>query len=282
MLDPFPAAATAACPPRLSLPSYPVLHRCGPAALVCQRIHTLAKHPSLLRNLELHVYEVGHSGAAADERLAAKVDALCAFLVRHAAAHLRRLVLHLQLCYTAIPGDATCAALKTFCFRLAAHCSAYGALEELSVEGSNAVEPFVAGCFTPLAPTLRRLRHEMADDSEYFGDGSVAPNLAKMTRLQELWWVVVPHAAQCAPLPVQLFQHLLGTRLLTLLHTTFHSPATQVVGADHFVHGAASMQDRGLCAAAGRQHGVPARAHPAAPGRLQPAGPAFLGECSQA
>ena len=128
-----------------------------------------------------------HDGGAADAHLAAKLESLCTFLVRHAAAHLRRLELRVELCDGDMPGDACCAALHTLAFRLAAHCSAYGALEELSIIGHNVVEPLAAGWCVPLAPTLRRLRHDIGDDLEHFEEQFVAPNLAALTRLQDLW-----------------------------------------------------------------------------------------------
>lgn len=130
-----------------------------------------------------------HSGsaAAADVHLAAKLGSLCTFLVRHAAPHLRCFKLRVEQSQDALPCEATCAALKTLLFRLAAHCSAYGALEEVSIKGWNVVLPLVAGCFTPLAPTLRSLRYEMGDEQEYFDLDFVAPNLAPLTGLQELW-----------------------------------------------------------------------------------------------
>ncbi|PRW58954.1 disease resistance N [Chlorella sorokiniana] len=184
------AAGFAALPDDLVLAvleALPLADRCGSAALVCGRFHALATHPSLLHAIELTLWENEWSGPAAEKRLAARLDSLCTFLVRHAVPHLRRLVLRVEPPHGTMPWEATCAALKTLLFRLAAHCSAYGGvLEELSITGHNLVLPLVGGCFAPLA-TLKSLKYDMGEDAEHFAADFVAPKLAALTGLQELW-----------------------------------------------------------------------------------------------
>lgn len=130
---------------------------------MCRRFRTLATHPSLLRDIELSVWERWStwqelSGADADARLAADVRALGDFLARRAAPHLRRLQLRIELGQDGLPGAATRAAFQTFICRLAAHCGAFGALEELSITNMHVMAPLQPWWFKPLARSLRRLR----------------------------------------------------------------------------------------------------------------------------